>query len=110
MFLCVKVEKKSDTTLSEAESGLMCCMLHQVVKILHLDTYIAIRLSLRGLLTREATSTEKPLLQRESMIFTKRVAGDWTDRDGSDLDAGIVPKECWVSGVENVPTSLADFD
>ena len=34
------------------------------------------------------------------------VAGDWTYLDGSDLKAGIVTEECWVSGVEIVPTSL----
>jgi len=28
------------------------------------------------------------------------------DRDGSDLEAGIVTEECWVSGVEVVLTSL----
>ena len=51
-------------------------------------------------------STEKPLLQRASRILSTRVAGDWTDHDGSDLDAGIVTEKCWVSGVEIVPTSL----
>ena len=35
-----------------------------------------------------------------------RVAGDWTDRDGSDLKSGIVTEKCWVSRVEIVPTSL----
>ena len=29
-----------------------------------------------------------------------------TDRYGSDLEAGIVTEECWVSGVEIVPTFL----
>ena len=59
-----------------------------------------------GLLTREATSTEKPLLQRACLILSTRVAGYWTDRDGSDLEAGIVTEEYWVSGVEVVLTSL----
>ena len=41
-------------------------------------------------------------------IPSTRVAGDCTYVDGSDLKAGIVTKECWVSGVEIVPTSLRE--
>ena len=35
-----------------------------------------------------------------------RVGGDWTYLDGSELKAGIVTEECWVSRVEIVVTSL----
>ena len=76
----------------------MCCMLHQAVKILHLDSKITRLDSRWGLLTRQATSTER--------IPSTHVAGDWTYLDGSDLKAGIVTEECWLSGVEIVPTSL----
>ena len=61
-----------------------------VEKILHLNSLITIVDSHWGLLTREATSTEKPLLQRVSRILSMHVAGDWTDCDGSDLEIGRV--------------------
>jgi len=81
---------------TEGESGLMCCMLHQSVKILHLHSQI-IRVDSRwGLLTREATSTEKPLLQRASRILSMRIARDWTDRGGFDLEAVIVTNSNYV--------------
>ena len=51
-------------------------------------------------------SRKDPPLTREATILSMRAAGDWTDRDGSDLEAGIVTEECWVSGVKVVPTSL----
>ena len=63
------------------------------------------RLSL-GLLTWEATSTERSLLQRVSRIPSMRVAGYWTYLDGSNLKTGIVTEECWLPGVEIVPASL----
>ena len=34
------------------------------------------------------------------------VAGDWTYLDGSDLKAETLTEECWVSGMEIVPTSV----
>ena len=51
-------------------------------------------------------STEKPLLQRTYRILSMRVAGEWMHCDGFNLEAGIVTAECWVSGVDIVPTSL----